>query len=273
MNVDGFCSNGREAVTHRLKFEESEQPLIVQLWGLNPLNFRKTIKYVKTLKPSGIDINMGCSVRNVLSHGAGSGLIQTPTLAKEIIDTVKDSAGNIPVSVKTRLGYDSVITEEWISFLLEQKIDALTVHGRIAKEGYNSPSNWNEMSKIVQLRDEISPDTIIIGNGDIKSLQQGIELIKKYNLDGFMVGRGIMSNPWLFANNVNEISVKQRFQALYDHISLFETTWEGKKPLYSQRKYIKMYLNDFEGVNDIRKELMMCNELDEMKNLILKQIS
>ncbi len=273
MNVDGFCSNGREAVIHRLKFEKLEQPVIVQLWGLNPLNFRETIKYVKTLKPSGIDINMGCSVKNVLSHGAGSGLIQTPTLAKDIIDIVKDSAGNIPVSVKTRLGYDSVITEEWISFLLEQKLDALTVHGRIAKEGYSSPSNWNEMSKVVELRDKISPNTIIIGNGDIKSLQQGIELIKKYNLDGFMVGRGIMSNPWLFSKNINEISLKQRFQALYDHICLFEKTWEGKKPLYSQRKYIKMYLNDFEGVNDIRKKLMMCNNINEMKDLILQQIS
>ena len=273
MNVDGFCSNGREAVVHRLRFENLEKPIIVQLWGLNPSNFRETIKYVKTLKPSGIDINMGCSVRNVLSHGAGSGLIQTPTLAKEIIDTVKDSAGNIPVSVKTRLGYDSIITEEWISFLLEQKIDALTVHGRIAKEGYGSPSNWNEMSKIVQLRDKISPETIIIGNGDIKSLERGIDLIKKYDLDGFMVGRGIMSNPWLFSKDINDIPVKQRLQTLYDHISLFETTWKGKKPLYTQRKYIKMYLSDFEGANDIRKELMICNDIDEMKKLILKQIS
>ena len=271
MNVDGFCSEGKEAVMHRLKFSDIEKPVIVQLWGLEPEYYVKTVEYVKSLNPDGIDINMGCSVRNVLSHGAGSGLIQTPTLAKEIIDAVKSVAGNIPVSVKTRLGYDSVITEEWISFLLEQNLSALTVHGRISKEGYSKPSKWDEIGKVSKLRDEISPDTLVIGNGDIQTKEDGEKLVDKYGLDGYMVGRGIMHNPWLFSEK-EEVSPKERLNTLLEHINLFGKTWGESKPLYTQRKYIKMYVNNFDGANDIRKELMLINDIEELKAGIKKHI-
>jgi nifR3 family TIM-barrel protein len=271
MNVDGFCSEGKDAVVHRVRFENSEKPVIVQLWGLKPENYVKTIEYVKNLNPDGIDINMGCSVRNVLSHGAGSGLIQTPTLAKEIIDAVKSAAGDIPVSVKTRLGYDSSIVEEWVSFLLEQNLSALTVHGRISKEGYSKPSDWDEIGKIVKLRDEISPDTIIIGNGDIQTKEEGEGLVNKYGLDGYMVGRGIMQNPWLFSDRT-DISPLERLKTLLEHINLFEKTWGKDKPLYTQRKYIKMYISNFDGANDIRKELMLIDDIGELKACVKKHI-
>jgi tRNA-dihydrouridine synthase len=254
-----------------LKFEDNEKPVIVQLWGLEPDNYIETIKEIKNLNPDGIDINMGCSDKNVLSYGACSGLIQTPTLAKEIIDAVKSIAGDIPVSVKTRLGYDSVITGEWISFLLEQNLSALTVHGRISKEGYTKPSNWDEIGKVVELRDRISPKTVIIGNGDILTKEEGESLVEKYSLDGYMVARGIMHNPWLFSGR-EEISSKERLETLLEHIQLFEKTWGERKPLYTQRKYIKMYISNFDGANEIRKELMPMDNIEELKSCIEKHI-
>jgi tRNA-dihydrouridine synthase len=152
MNTDGYCSPGKEKIKHRIQFSKKERPLIIQIWGNTPEKYSQTVKEIKKLKPDGIDINMGCSVRNVLSNDSCSGLIQYPDLAKEIIEAVKKEAGKTPVSVKTRIGYDEIITEKWIGFLLEQNLDALTIHGRISKEGYNIPSRWEEIGKAVTLK-------------------------------------------------------------------------------------------------------------------------
>lgn len=255
LSVEGFCSKGKERVSHRIKFSKKEKPIIIQLWGNVPEYYVETIKHVKKLKPDGIDINIGCSVRNVLSGGRCSALIKDKGLVKEIISVVKQEAGELPVSVKTRLGYDEIDIQGWIGFLLEQNLDLITIHGRISKEGYANPSNWEEIGKCVKLRDEISPTTLILGNGDIKSLEQGKDFIKKYNVDGFMIAREIMNNPWVFSDRYN-ISKEERIDILIKHLKLFERTWKGKKPFNSQKKYIKMYIKEFEGSKEMRIKLM-----------------
>jgi tRNA-dihydrouridine synthase len=199
MNVEGFCSEGRDVVMHRLKFEEKERPIIIQLWGNEPENYRKTVKYlVENIKPEGIDINMGCSVKDVLKTGGGAALIKQRELVKEIIDAVRDSIGEIPLSVKTRLGYEA-IDLDWIEYLLSFNLYMLTIHGRLVKDGYNVPCRWDEIGKCVEIKNKISPTTLLVGNGDIFSKEQGEEYVNRYNLDGYMVGRGILQNPWLFS--------------------------------------------------------------------------
>ena len=226
LNVDGFCSNGRKNVVHRIKFTEKEKPVVVQLWGNTPENYAETIKEVLELQPDGIDINMGCSVHDVISGGRGSALINNVPLAQQIISTAKESLKNtnIPLSVKTRIGFDKVDIERWIGFLLKQDLDMITVHGRLSKEGYSTPANWNYIGECVKLRNEISPNTKIIGNGDVKSLEDGVSLCEKYNLDGFMIGRAILNNPWVFSGR-NKISKKERVQTFIKHLELFETFW------------------------------------------------
>jgi tRNA-dihydrouridine synthase len=140
MNVEGYCSVGRDKVDHRIQFGDVERPIVIQLWGNVPEDFAKTVSELRGLKPDGFDINMGCAVRNVTNTGGGSALIKDPNLAVEIIQAVKQEAGDIPVSVKTRLGYSKVDTENWIGLLLRQNLDMLTVHGRIAKDSYAIPS-------------------------------------------------------------------------------------------------------------------------------------
>lgn len=267
MSVEGFCSKGREQVLHRLHLFKKERPIIVQLWGNVPEYYAKTVKYIKKLKPAGIDINIGCSVRDVLSGGRGSALIKDRKLVEKIIDTVRGEVEGTPVSVKTRLGYDCIDIDGWIRFLLELKLDLITIHGRISKEGYSTPSNWEKISECVKLRDEISPDTLIIGNGDIKSLEQGKEYIKKYGVDGFMVGRGILNNPWLF-NGREDISKEERIDILIKHFEIFEKVWKGKKPFNSQKKYIKAYISNFDSASELRKELMECNSFNEVQKTL-----
>jgi len=267
MNVEGYCSVGKDKVDHRIRFSEMERPIVIQLWGNIPENFAKTVREIKELKPEGFDINMGCAVRNVINTGGGSALIKEPELAKEIIRAVKQEAGDIPVSVKTRLGYSTVDTENWIELLLNQGLDMLTVHGRIAKDSYAIPSRWNEIQKVVKMRDEISPTTLIIGNGDITSSRQGEEYVKTYGTDGYMVGRGILNNPWLFSGR-EDISEEERFNVLLEHARLFNEVWGNEKNFSVIKKYIKAYISDFEGANELRQRLMMVNNYEDLKELI-----
>lgn len=269
MNVEGYCSHiGKGKVDHRVVFTDLERPIVIQLWGNNPEKFAKTVCELRELNPNGFDINMGCAVRNVLNTGGGSALIKEPTLASEIIAAVKQEAGDIPVSVKTRLGYEKVNTEDWIGFLLQQKLNMLTVHGRIAKEGYVVPSRWNEIQKVVELRNEISPTTLIIGNGDITSSKQGEEYSKLYGTDGYMVGRGILSNPWIFSGREN-ISKEERITVLMKHARLFDEVWGKEKNFNVMKKYFKAYIHGFDGANELRQEYMSVKNLEELNSLVV----
>lgn len=267
MSTDGYMSKGRKRVSHRLRFEDIERPIVFQLWGNTPQNYTDTVRDIVKLNPDGIDINIGCSVRTVINSGHCSALIKEPELVKEIIEAVKSESGDIPVSVKTRLGYDHILTEEWIGFLLEQGLDLITVHGRISKDGYNVPANWDEIGKVVKLRDEISPNTVILGNGDITDLDMADEYISKYGVDGVMIGRGIVNNPWLFSGR-EEIGKNERLEVLKKHLELFKSTWDGVKSYNSQKKYVKMYVSNFDGANELRQELMECENVDEALALI-----
>jgi tRNA-dihydrouridine synthase len=267
MNTDGYMSKGRDKVSHRLDFTYKERPIVFQLWGNTPENYANTVKDIVKLKPDAIDINIGCSVRNVLSSGHCSALIKEPELVKEIIDSVRSESGDIPVSVKTRLGYDKVITDQWFTFLLEQALDLITVHGRISKQGYDEPANWEEIGRVVNLKNSISPTTVILGNGDVEDLDMADDYISRYGVDGVMIGRAVMGNPWLFSRRDN-IPKKERLEVLKKHLELFKSTWGRIKPFNSQKKHIKMYIRNFEGANELRMELMMCENIDEALDLI-----
>ncbi|MDD4381985.1 MAG: tRNA-dihydrouridine synthase [Candidatus Dojkabacteria bacterium] len=261
MNVDGFCSEGRDAVIHRLKFVDKERPIIIQLWGNTPENYAETVKYlVENVKPDGIDINMGCSVKDVLKTGGGGALIKQKDLVKEIIEVVRGNIGDIPLSVKTRLGYNSV-DYDWIEYLLSFNLAMLTIHGRLVKEGYNVSCRWDDIGKCVDIKNSISPTTLLIGNGDIFSKEQGEEYVGKYNLDGYMVGRGILQNPWIFSDK-NNVSKEERISVLKKHVKLYLDTWGGEKHFYTQRKYIKAYINGFDGAVKLRNELMLMGAED-----------
>lgn len=257
-SADGLLSKGYERVVRKLKYSQKQRPIVAQIWGTNPETLRKAAKMIAEMGFDGVDINMGCPERSVVKRGAGAGHIEDPQLAKEIISAVAEGAPDLPVSVKTRIGIGKVVTEEWVSFLLEQKIQALTVHGRTARQMSTGFANWEEVAKAVALRDKISPETVLIGNGDVKSFEQTVELSKKYGVDGVMIGRGVFSNPWVFEKSLSQQkrAKEDSMEILQKHLKLYVDTWQGIKDYQVMKKFFKMYLKDFDGASELRQKLM-----------------
>lgn len=272
-NVDGLASEGRKRVINRLQFSPEEKPLIAQIWGMKPENYFKAAQEIVEMGFDGIDINMGCPQSDVIRHGACSALIMNHTLAKEIIQATKEGAANkIPVSVKTRIGFKKNQREEWFSFLFEQNLPLLTVHGRTAAEMSKVPAHWDEIGKVVQMRNAANIETLIFGNGDIQSLEEAEEKVKKYQVDGVMVGRGIFHNPWLFDKFIDpdKKTLSDRLTLLKNHVELFEKTWGNTKHFPLLKKYFKIYLSGFDGAAEIRTQFMEAENFEDVY-FILKQ--
>ncbi len=263
-NVDALNSNGFERTIHRFKFSTTQRPIVAQIWGTNPDNFFKSSKIIEKLGFDGIDINMGCPVKAVVKIGACSALINNRPLVKEIIKATKDGANKLPISVKTRIGFKNIITEDWITFLLEQNIDALTIHGRTAKQMSDVPANWEEIKKAVEIKNQISPNTIIIGNGDIKNNTDIQTAHLKYGVDGVMVGRGIFSNPWIFEKKQRKHSLDDYKNVLKKHLDLYDNTMHYDK----LKKFFKMYINNFDGAADLRAKLMETQNVEEALQIL-----
>lgn len=270
VNVDGMFSEGRSFVEHRLKYTREERPLIAQIWGVKPELFLSAAKRVKALGFDGIDINMGCPDSGITQKGACSALIGNPTLAGEIIKAVKEGAGDLPVSVKTRIGRSSIQTEEWCSFLLDQNIDALVVHGRTVREMSKVPAHWDEIGKVVKLRNDMKIPTVIIGNGDIKSLENGKAMIERYGVDGFMVGRGIFDDLFFFDENKHmaELQKDEKMRLLLSHMNLFIETWGETKNFAILKKFFKIYANGFDGAGKLRMKLMDTTTPNEVEQIV-----
>jgi tRNA-dihydrouridine synthase len=268
-NTDGLVSRGRGRVLERFRYTKEQQPIVAQIWGTKPDHFYKSAEMVASLGFAGIDINMGCPERTVIKNGACSALIKNHALAKEIIEATTKGAGELPVSVKTRIGFAEEQIDEWISFVLEQKPAALTVHLRTVKEMSHVDAHWELMPKIVALRDTLAPDTILIGNGDIKSLSEIQNKYKEFGCDGFMVGRGIFHNPWIFNKTVElrNVTVRQRLELYKEHIDLFEKTWKTRH-FGLLKKFCKTYINNFDGASELREEIMKSGTLPELKRIL-----
>lgn len=269
-NCDGLVSQGHDVVAQRLVFTPGEHPLIAQLWGSNPTNYVTAAKLVSAMGFDGIDINMGCPVKDVVSHGSCAALIKNPALAKEIIHATKEgvalSKRQIPVSVKTRIGFNSIVTEEWASHLLSQDIAALTVHGRTAAEMSKVPAHWDEIAKVVVVRNTVKKQTPILGNGDVISYADAMEKVNIYGVDGVMIGRGIFTNMMVFDPNTTtwDPPLKDRLSLMKHHVELFQSVWGKKKNFAILKKFFKIYLSGFDGASDIRARFMNMQSFDEV---------
>lgn len=267
-NVEALNSEGFDRTIHRFKFSENQRPIIAQIWGMKPENYEKTAKLIAELGFDGIDINMGCPDRAVVKMGACSALINNRPLAKEIIEATKKGAGKLPVSVKTRLGLKEVVTEEWITFLLEQKIAALTVHGRTSKQMSDVPADWDEIKKAVEIKNKISPKTIFIGNGDVKNYNDGLEKCRTYGTDGAMIATGMLHNPWAFDKEDKVRTLKDNTEVLIKHLHLYEETYGKGKHYDVMKKFFKMYINNFDGASKLRGKLMETKTIEEALKIL-----
>lgn len=249
-------------------YDESERPIVAQIFGGNPETFYETAKYLVGQGFDGIDINMGCPDHGINKQNAGANLIKSPELAKEIILATKRGAGDIPVSVKTRIGYNKNEIDTWIPALLEAEPAALTIHGRTRKEMSKVPAHWDQITKCVELAR--GTNTVIIGNGDVKSLEEGRQRAEESGVDGIMVGRGIFGNPWFFNENIKkeDLPLSEVLKVLLEHTRLFEEILGGKKPFVLMRKHFGSYVGGFPGAKELRMKLMEVESADEVEKVI-----
>jgi tRNA-dihydrouridine synthase len=271
VNVDGLQSPGRPHLMYKLKLSEKEHPIIAQLWGLKPENYYKTTQDIIEMGYDGVDINMGCPVKTVVKNGACAALINNKELAGKIIDAVQEAAaGKIPVSVKTRVGSNDV-DMSWPEFLLEKKLDMLSIHGRTAKQMSKVPADWELINEVRKMRDNLAPSTKIVGNGDVKNYSHGKELAEKYKLDGVMIGRGIFDDPFAFAENSpwQNYSKEQKVKLYRKHVELFMQTWKNnERRTETLNKFCKVYINGFDGAKESREKLMAAKSAEELMMLL-----
>lgn len=268
-NSDTYAhSEGKESLRGRLKFDKNEKPIIAHIWGDNPANFELMSIGLAKMGFDGIDINMGCPAPNVFKHGRGAGLILRPEVAAQLIQAAKK--GGLPVSVKTRLAHSRLHEwKEWLTHLLKQDIANLSIHLRTKKEMSNYAAHWELIPEILQLRDEIAPNTLITINGDIKDYQMGMEFYHKYKVDGIMIGRGIFHNPFAFDKMGRRRTTQEYLDLFKYHLDLYDKyiiEEPGlRKPL---QRFFKIYIRDIANASRLRTLLMKTKETSEMRELI-----
>ncbi len=254
-----------------LKFSKNEHPIIAQIFGAKPENIKIASALCRKLDFDGIDINMGCPDRSVERQSSGAALIKNPKLAREVIKNAKEGGGGLPVSVKTRIGYN-LFDKEWIKNLLKEDLAALAIHLRTRKEMSSVPAHWELMPEIIKLRNKISPQTLIIGNGNVLDLEDAGRKITETGCDGVMLGRAIFGNPWLFSglryHSGHSVSTMKKLKVLVEHTKLFEKMLGRHKNFDVMKKHFKAYVNGFDGAKGLRVKLMETENSTQVEKII-----
>jgi nifR3 family TIM-barrel protein len=252
-----------------LLYSEAERPIIAQIFSGKPEMIAYATALAEKLGFDGVDLNMGCPVGPVVKQGAGSALIQKPALAVELIRAAK-AATTLPVSVKTRVGYNSENLEEWLPILLTEEPAAITLHLRTKKEMSAVPANWGYMKKAVEIRERLGSKVLLIGNGDVKSIEEARAKVLETGCDGVMLGRAIFGNPWLFSGRTSEeVPVAEKLAALAQLARNFEEL-RPPKHFAILKKHFKAFVSGFDGASDLRAKLMEAENASELSSIILK---
>lgn len=298
-----------------LTYSETERPVVAQIYGHTPELFYRVAHVVCELGFDGLDINMGCPAKKVAAKGSGAALIRTPKLAQSIIrttvqgvrdwfegQTLSDLSINpeliqsirllnrlrtgletppwrrlLPVSVKTRLGYDHVVVEEWIQTLLEEKPSVITLHGRTLKQKYQGDADWEAIARAVNTAN--NSGTLILGNGDVRDMQDVYCRVRETHVDGVLLGRSAQGNPWVFKTKGDvkkvlrfdgavgilpaRVSLAERFGVMLEHSAHFEKHW-GIPSFVGMRKHLAWYCRGFHGAGELRSQMVRVSHVGDV---------
>ena len=303
-----------------LIYSLAERPVVAQLYGKDPDLFYQAAHIVCELGFDGLDINMGCPSRNVAASGSGAGLIRTPDLAHDIMRAARQgiadwAAGRsltdaglkesraeliqamnqrrpvridqpavprraIPLSVKTRIGYDTIIVERWIEHLLAEQPVAISVHGRTLEQMYRGEADWSAIERAAQLARKTG--TLLLGNGDVQSLQDVIRRVRQHGVHGVLVGRGTLGEPWLFRRKeearaaVNEPArvvasespaLEERFRVMLDHARQYEALLD-RQCFPRMRKHLGWYCKGFPGAAAMRAAMVRASSSEDVARIV-----
>lgn len=322
-NVHDICQ-GRQMGWEPLRFTGRQRPIVAQLYGKHPDLFYQAAHVVSELGFDGLDINMGCPSKNVASSGSGAGLIKTPELALEIMAATKRGLHDwakgqtlaeaglkpaiaervtgfhtaqepcspqndrqaLPLSVKTRLGYDSVIIKEWSACLAQGQPEVISIHGRTLKQLYRGEADWEAIAEAAaQIRQH---GILAFGNGDIGALNESIARIQASGVDGVLIGRAALGNPWIFQGKeliregakarsthpVSEptVSRKDRFDMLLKHARAFERFHDAAR-FPRMRKHLGWYCSGFPHAAALRAKMVKTNNAQDVERLLHEYVS
>lgn len=287
---------GKVKLMADLIYKEEERPIVAQLFSSNEEYMEAGARLAAELGFDGIDLNMGCPASAIMKQGCGSAMIKDPAKARAVIRAAKRGAGSVPVSVKTRIGYNEDEVETWIPEILAEEPAVLTVHARTRKEMSKVPAKWDRVARIVEIRDSLNSQTLILGNGDATSIEDGHDKIAQSGADGVMFGRALFGNPWFFhptrrlphklialpTRGVNRgdlieqefgeagidyVSLEERLNVLVEHSKLFAEILHFKS-FNIMKKHYKGYVNGFPGAGQLRSRLMEAKDPDEVESIV-----
>jgi len=316
INVDEVC-HGVDAAWSQLRYDEIERPIVAQIYGADPDKFYQVAQVVCELGFDGVDINMGCPSKNVSARGCGAALIRNPPLAKEIIRAVQagvrdwasghrlDAVGlrprvvervkalasmrtgdgttprrPIPVSVKTRLGYDAVVIEDWAAVLLEERPAALSIHGRTLAQMYRGRADWDAIGRAAKLVRETS--TLVFGNGDVESMDDLVRKVRDTQVHGVLIGRSALGNPWIFRAKARakaavggsaltelqpDVPLQERFRVALEHARYFESLG-GASRFSAMRKHLGWYCTGFFKAAEVRAQMFRATSSYDVERIL-----
>lgn len=305
-SVEGLCNNAVKLM-RAFDFDDSQRPIIAQIFGVTPEYFRQVAVMLCELGFDGVDINMGCPAKKVHRHGSGAGLILTPDLAQAIIRQTKqgitdyqngmrskdcpdfserilkdverrvsqlpqpvDPGRPLSLSLKTRVGYNEPITREWFKYLLETEVETIALHGRTLKQQYSGLANWEEIGKAVELAKPTGK--LILGNGDIPDRAEALARCRDYGVNGVLIGRATFGNPFVFLKEGEQPSASI-FEVALEHCRLHEQDWPNtpeQNNFFIMRKHLGWYIKSFPDAGEVRRELFSSNSSQEVEAIFRK---
>jgi len=310
VSADGLCfatEEGKQKLLKDLLYSEAERPIVAQFFTSNPETMEKAAALAQELGFDGIDINMGCPDKSIEKQGAGAKMITHPDVAREVIRAAKRGAPNLPVSVKTRVGYNKDTLDTWLPVILAEEPAAVTIHARTRKEMSKVPARWERVARAVEIRNEMKSKTLIIGNGDCVDIEDARARVAMSGADGAMLGRAIFGRPWLFGSGTEAFpleshpsensllrvhdfsaekslspsadalrslsavdfpSVEIRLRIAVEHAKLFEELLGDIKNFAIMKKHFKAYCEGFPGAKELRMELMETQNSKEIERCI-----
>jgi len=295
VHTDGLFFNPAR-VLRPFVYTSIERPIIAQLYGKNPGHFYIGAHIVSFLGFNGLDLNFGCPAKTVVRSGGGAALIENQSLVSEIIKAtqsglsdfaknpkinhlglkaknleaiydfqkkhqLKPTSQTLPLSVKTRIGTDKIITKKWIPFLLSHGLSAVTIHGRLLKDGHSGPVAWDEIKLAADLRDRGDHQTLILGNGGVKNRSEGEKISKKYRIDGVLIGQAALGNPWIFSDH--SPTRGDKLEAMRLHAEVFEE-YMPESNFESLRKHFIWYTKGLKDARALRQKIVTFTSSDDL---------
>ena len=274
ISSDGLIRDGQKSIK-KLDIYDFERPIGIQLYGHLTGAMVEAALMAEEAKPELIDINFGCPVKKIANRGAGAGMLRNIPLMIEMTEAIV-KAVNLPVTVKTRLGWDdeSKNIVEIAERLQDTGIKALTIHGRTRAQMYKGAADWTLIGAVKNNQRMNIP---IIGNGDIDNPVKAKDMFDRYGVDGIMIGRATVGRPWIFRDirhylNTGELlpepSVNEKADIALLHIDKSLEYKDGKRAIYEMRRHLSNYFKGLPHFRETRLKLLTAVDVDEIKSFI-----